>query len=271
MTTWRSAEPRPVKSHGLPGISRAAWRLPSMLVLIYAALPVFVVVRICELPWGRPVTPRIMQAVCRGCLRILGIGLKQQGVALQRPGAIVSNHASWLDIFTLSASQPACFVARKDVGSWFGIGILAHATGSVFIERDPRQATKQCKDLANRLACGDKLLIFPEGTSTDGMRVVQFKSTLFGAFLRTGYSRPLVYSACDFAFIFRPLAKTPVFTRGGAIWISCRTYGPYSTAPSGGVAKLILHSPEKVETFANRKVLARHCEAVVAQAHSAIA
>lgn len=269
MTTWRSAEPRPVKSHGLPGISRAAWRLPSMLVLIYAALPVFVVIRICELPWGRPVTPRIMQAVCRGCLRILGIGLKQQGIALQRPGAIVSNHASWLDIFTLSASQPACFVARKDVGRWFGIGILAHATGSVFIERDPRQATKQCKDLANRLACGDKLLIFPEGTSTDGMRVVQFKSTLFGAFFEPDIRDRLYIQPVTLRY-FSPTGEDPRLYA----WWGDMDFVPHLwtilTAPSGGVAKLILHSPEKVETFANRKVLARHCEAVVAQAHSAI-
>lgn len=188
---------------------------------------------------------------------------------MQRPGAIVSNHASWLDIFTLSASQPACFVARKDVGSWFGIGILAHATGSVFIERDPRQATKQCKDLANRLACGDKLLIFPEGTSTDGMRVVQFKSTLFGAFFEPDIRDRLYIQPVTLRY-FSPTGEDPRLYA----WWGDMDFVPHLwsvlTAPSGGVAKLILHSPEKVETFANRKVLARHCEAVVAQAHSAI-
>ena len=241
-----------------------------MLALIYGALLVFFVVRICELPWGRPVTPRITKAVCRGCLRILGIGLKQQGDALQRPGAVVSNHASWLDIFTLSASQPACFVARRDVGNWFGIGILARATGSVFIERDPRQAAKQCKDLANRLACGDKVLIFPEGTSTDGMRVVQFKSTLFAAFFEPD-TRDRLYIQPVTLRYFPPTGEDPRLYA----WWGDMDFGPHLwsilTAPSGGVAKLILHPPEKVGNFANRKVLARHCEAVVAQGHSAIA
>ena len=269
MTTWRSSEPPPVKSYGLSGILRAAWRLPSMIALIYGALAIFFIVRVFELPWGRPVTPRITQIVCKGCLRILGIALTQRGVAMRKLGAIVSNHSSWLDIFTLNASQPGCFVARGDVRSWFGIGILARATGCIFIDRDPRQAAKQCIALANRLASGDKLLIFPEGTSTDGMRIVPFKSTLFEAFFEPDIRERLHLQPVTLRY-FPPTDEDPRLYA----WWGDMEFGPHLwsvlTAPSGGTAKLILHSPEKVENFADRKALARHCEAVITRGYSSI-
>ena len=249
---------------------RAAWRLPSMLVLIYGALAIFFVIRACELPWGRPITPQLSKAVSRGCLRILGIAFVQNGDAMKGPGAVVSNHVSWLDIFTLTASQPACFVARKDVRKWFGIGILAWATGCVFIERDPRQAVKQRQEMARRLAGGDNLLLFPEGTSTDGMQVLPFKSTLFGAFFEPGLRDRMQLQPVTVRYI-PPSGENSLMYA----WWGDMEFGPHLwsvlTAPGGGAVKIVLHTPAKVGAFADRKELARHCEAVVRQEHSATA
>lgn len=270
MTTWRSSEPPPNKSYGLAGILRAAWRLPSMLALIYGTLAVFLVIRACELPWGRPITPQLTKAASRGCLRILGIDLEQQGDASHVSNAVVSNHSSWLDIFVLSASQPACFVARKDVRKWFGIGILAWATGCIFIERDPRQVSKQRQELASRLALGDKLLLFPEGTSTDGMRVLPFKSALFDAFFEPDIRSRMQLQPVTLQYIPPSGEDSRLYA-----WWGDMEFGPHLwtmlTAPAGGIAKVVLHAPERAENFADRKELARRCEAVVAEGFSAIA
>jgi lyso-ornithine lipid O-acyltransferase len=97
---------------------------------------------------------------------------------MQHKGALVANHASWLDIFTLNACDRIYFVSKSEVAGWPGIGWLARATGTVFINRQGREAQMQKLLFEARLRAGHRLLFFPEGTSTDGQRVLDFKSTL---------------------------------------------------------------------------------------------
>ena len=99
------------------------------------------------------------------------------------PSTVVANHASWLDIFALNAPQRIYFVSKDEVRDWPGIGWLARATGTVFIARKSREAGVQARLFETRMAAGHRLLFFPEGTSTDGRRVLPFKTTLFAAFL----------------------------------------------------------------------------------------
>lgn len=103
-------------------------------------------------------------------------------------GALVANHASWLDIFVLNALSRIYFVSKAEVAGWPAIGWLARATGTLFIERDPKQARAQAQQMEDRLRAGHRLLFFPEGTSTDGLRVLPFKPTLFAAFF--GQNQP---------------------------------------------------------------------------------
>jgi lyso-ornithine lipid O-acyltransferase len=115
--------------------------------------------------------------------RILGFKTLVRG-ALPRDGQclIVSNHVSWIDIVVLSSIAPLSFVAKREVAMWPLFGFLAKLQRSVFVDRDKRQTTKHSGDqLQVRLAQGDRLVLFPEGTSHDGASVLPFKSSFFAA------------------------------------------------------------------------------------------
>ena len=115
-------------------------------------------------------------------LYLLSIRVKRLGTPLERPGAVVANHSSWLDIFALNSSQRLYFVSKSEVARWPGIGFLAKATGTLFIRREAKEAFAQKKQLEQRIKKGHRLLFFPEGTSRDGMRVLPVKSALVLSF-----------------------------------------------------------------------------------------
>lgn len=103
-------------------------------------------------------------------------------VASDRPVLIVSNHVSWLDIPALSSVAPISFIAKKEVDGWPFVGWLARLQRCLFIDRQRRSAVHSTsREMMNRLAEGDHLVLFAEGTSSDGNRVLPFKSSLFGA------------------------------------------------------------------------------------------
>lgn len=115
--------------------------------------------------------------------RILGVEVKLVGgIAEAGPLLIASNHVSWLDIVVLSSIAPVSFVAKREVAGWPFFGWLAKLQRSVFVDRTRRQATGVSHDeLSERLSAGEMLVLFAEGTSHDGMTVLPFKSSFFGA------------------------------------------------------------------------------------------
>ena len=185
MTTWNEGE-YPIEAPlGVQGLIRLAWRGTVLALVTFGCLAVLLLVRLVEKPlFGlrRPWTPFITQFVCQTAFRIIGMRRRVFGTVMPQFGAIVANHVSWLDIFALNASKRIYFVAKSEVAKWPGIGWLARATGTVFINRNPREAALQKQIFQDRLHAGHKLLFFPEGTSTDGKRVLSFKPTLFAAF-----------------------------------------------------------------------------------------
>ncbi len=136
---------------------------------------------------------------------------------MHEKGAVVANHSSWLDIFTLNASQRIYFVAKSEVSGWPGIGWLARATGTVFITRKGTEAKRQQDLFEARLRAGHQLLFFPEGTSTDALRVLPFKPTLFQAFFTHGLDRVLFIQPVTVVY-HAPPARTRASTAGGATW-----------------------------------------------------
>ena len=97
-------------------------------------------------------------------------------------GAFVANHSSWIDIVALQRAAAPFLVSKAEVRAWPGIGLIGRAIGTMFIDRRPAEAKRQEALLHARLARGDRMALFPEGTSTDGLRVLPFKSSLFGVF-----------------------------------------------------------------------------------------
>jgi 1-acyl-sn-glycerol-3-phosphate acyltransferase len=126
----------------------------------------------------------------RVVLRILGISVKREGASISRgPALLVSNHVSWLDIVVLSAQAPLSFVAKRDVNGWPFFGSLARLQRTVFVDRDRRHKTGEARDeIRERLRQGDILVLFAEGTSSDGAKVLPFKSSFFAAANTDGIS-----------------------------------------------------------------------------------
>ncbi len=210
----------------------------------------------------RPLTPYLTVFVCRSAFIILGMKYSRRGARMDQRGAVVANHSSWLDIFTLNAGKRIYFVSKAEVAGWPGIGTLAKATGTVFINRDRRDARKQQDIFEDRLLAGHKLLFFPEGTSTDGMVVLPFKTTLFQAFFSDHLRHEMHIQPCT--VVYRaPEGADPRFYG----WWGDMEFGPHLlkvlAAPKQGAVEVIYHEPVRVDDFPNRKSLAAHLEDAV--------
>ncbi|MBT8411207.1 MAG: 1-acyl-sn-glycerol-3-phosphate acyltransferase [Octadecabacter sp.] len=247
------------------GWLRVVLRGTLVALLTFGCLGLLLLVRLLERPLcgqGRPVTPYITQFVCRMAFVLMGIRYARVGAPMRGAGAVVANHSSWLDIFALNAAKRIYFVSKAEVAGWPGIGWLARATGTVFIARDRREAAAQVQVFRERLGHGHKLLFFPEGTSTDGQRVLPFKATLFAAFFDPALRDTLSIQPVSVVY-HAPKGSDPRHYG----WWGDMDFGPHLLAtlaqsPQGGVT-VVYHDPVKVADFADRKALAAALETTV--------
>ncbi|WP_116082200.1 1-acyl-sn-glycerol-3-phosphate acyltransferase [Tropicimonas sp. IMCC34011] len=265
--TWEGDGPGavPTGPRGIAGWLRVLLRGSALGLVTFGGLAVLLLVRLVERPLcglRRPVTPHITQAVCRAAIVILGLRRTQSGQPMPGPGAIVANHASWLDIFALNAGQRVYFVSKSEVAAWPGIGWLARATGTLFIKRDRREARAQADLFAERLAAGHLLLFFPEGTSTDGRRVLPFKTTLFQAFLSDAIPGDMAIQPVTLSY-HAPVGEDARFYG----WWGDMEFGAHLlqtlAARRQGRIHVTYHPPVRAADHANRKDLARSCETAV--------
>ncbi len=116
----------------------------------------------------------------KGVCLIFGIKVKLSGTPVRKGQILyVSNHMSYLDIPVIGTVLRASFVAKKDVASWPVFGFLSKLQQTAFIERSRNAAVKEANALDTMMQEGKSLVVFPEGTSTDGREVIPFKSSLF--------------------------------------------------------------------------------------------
>ena len=114
-------------------------------------------------------------------MRITVVGKPARPSKKKGPVLLASNHNSWMDITVLSAVTKVSFVAKAEVETWPLFGWLAKLQRTIFVKRDARaQTAHQTAELLKRLERGDRLVLFPEGTSSDGNKVLPFNSSLFG-------------------------------------------------------------------------------------------
>jgi 1-acyl-sn-glycerol-3-phosphate acyltransferase len=119
---------------------------------------------------------RVLRAMLRIRLRVEGNPVRG------RAALFIANHVSWVDIVVIGSIAPVAFVAKREVASWPLIGITAKMQRTVFVDRTRRrQAAKAVDEIVARLKSGTAVLLFAEGTSSDGNRVLPFRSALFGA------------------------------------------------------------------------------------------
>lgn len=262
---WEMPEEPAAERISLAGWLRVALRGLTLGGLVFGGLLILLLVRMMERPFyglHRPVSPHITQFVCRNAFRILQMPHRAHGARMTQNGAVVANHASWLDIFTLNARKRVYFVSKAEVAGWPGIGWLARATGTVFIRRDPKDAKLQQQVFEERLLAGHKLLFFPEGTSTDSLQVLPFKSTLFQAFFHDHLRHEMHIQPVT--VIYRaPEGEDPRFYG----WWGDMDFGTHLlktlAARRQGSVEVIYHDPVRVDDFPNRKSLAAHVEQVV--------
>jgi 1-acyl-sn-glycerol-3-phosphate acyltransferase len=158
-------------------------RVPFVLAVFFSSLPFMIALQwglanVAPSRWG-PASVGYYRFLCR----LLRIRIRVQGVPVTgTPVLIVSNHVSWADIVVLGAVAPMVFVAKRDVAGWPLIGAAARAQKVVFVDRERRQQTgNTVNEMAQRLSEGHPVVLFAEGTSSDGNRVLPFRTALIGA------------------------------------------------------------------------------------------
>src|SRR5437764_3980421 len=156
---------------------RALGILIVFVVVTFALLPVQWVAIKLRLPLRRILPHRYHRFVCR----LFGIRISVAGTPAVGSVLMATNHTGWLDIPILSAVWPVSFVAKTEVNRWPFFGTLARMQRSVFVRRERAQSLANRESIRQRLLQGDALVIFPEGTSSDGNRVLPFRSALLSA------------------------------------------------------------------------------------------
>lgn len=100
-------------------------------------------------------------------------------------GLVVSNHLSWLDVLVLQSLMPVAFVAKTEVRRWPVVGYLAQACATIFVDRSSaRSAHAMVEDTAAAMLRGHAVVVFPEGTSSDGTRLGHFHANIFESAIR---------------------------------------------------------------------------------------
>ncbi|MFV0245275.1 MAG: lysophospholipid acyltransferase family protein [Qingshengfaniella sp.] len=261
--TWHSPDPPPeIRPPGWTGILRAALRGGPLILIMAVCLALMGLLRLIERPLcglRRPLTPGLTLFVCRAAFVLTGVSLRVRGQPMVEAGIVVANHSTWFDIFALNARQRVYFVAKQEVAGWAGIGLLAKVTGTLFISRDRGQTLRQKAAFEARLGAGQRLLFFPEGTSSDGQRVLRFNPTLFAAAMAEGglsvQPVTVIYTA--------PEGQDPRFYA----WWGTAELAPHLlhilAAPRQGQVEVIYHPPRPIADFADRKALAVWAEETV--------
>jgi lyso-ornithine lipid O-acyltransferase len=200
--------------------------------------------------------------------RVLGFDVKVLGTrSTVRPTLFVSNHSSYLDIEILGGVIEASFIAKAEVAKWPLLGWLAKLQRTVFVDRRQRSTHQQRDAIIERLARGDNLILFPEGTSDDGTRVLPFKSALFAAVHGAKFPHPISVQPVSIAYVRLNGMPMGRLYRPYFAWYGDMEMAPHLWAMLGlGRAEAVVqfHDPIHPERFATRKEMAEHCWRVVA-------
>jgi 1-acyl-sn-glycerol-3-phosphate acyltransferase len=267
MTTWNGAHPPELPPVTPAGRLAGVLRMTAFVSMTVIALALFIIGRYLRAWLGHWVTYHFLIARLwsRAGLWLIGLRLVVRGKPVAG-GALVANHCSWADILTLRAVKLMYFVAKAEVRSWPAIGLITAVTGTIFIERKRNQAKRQEQVLRERIAANQLLLFFPEGTSSDGLRVLPFKSSLFSAFFYDHHAADLWIQPVTVRYTPAPGSGLPPSFYGwwGEMELGSHIWAVMSRS-FGGRAEVIFHEPVKPQAFHDRKALAGHCGAVVAR------
>ncbi|MFD0985632.1 lysophospholipid acyltransferase family protein [Methyloligella solikamskensis] len=204
----------------------------------------------------------------RWVCKILGIRVSLEGSVESDKGVLlVSNHVSWLDIPVISAIAPVSFIAKREISSWPFVSWLAKLQRTVFVNRERKtEVTEKTSEILRRLEAGDTVVLFAEGTSSDGNTVLPFKTSLFAAVKPSGDEavHPDI-SVQTLAITYRKIYGLPVGSRQRHLigWYGDMDMGSHGWRLLGlGPldVSIRLGPPVPLDDFAGRKELARYTE-----------
>jgi 1-acyl-sn-glycerol-3-phosphate acyltransferase len=250
--------------HRVSRISRATRRAVLILVWTLVAMALQGVLLLVPGPAKVTFARHYWATMCR----ILGLKVRVIGPRLRkvtaagRPIVYVSNHSSWLDILVLGGRLRACFIAKEEVGTWPVISWIARLGRTVYVRRQRATTSRERDEMRERLAAGDNLVLFPEGTTSDGSRVLPFRSAFFSLVeqpVTADGRRPLVQPVSvvydRLAYLPTGRASRPLFAWYGDMDIGSHFW---RLAQHRGLrATVLLHTPLDPAAFPSRKALAQ--------------
>ncbi len=263
-TAWES----PVSESGRYLLRRIRVIRRFMAILLWT-LPAMPVQALCLLLPGRPKVAfaRLYWALFS---RLLGVRVRVIGEPVRatatRSVVFVSNHSSWVDVPVLGGVLDGCFVAKGEVAGWPVIGTIARLGRSVFVSRQRGTTGREIDDMRSRLRAGDNLILFPEGTSSDGSRVLPFRSSFLAVAEAADGPPPLIQPV---SVVYDRLgglptgrSSRPVFAWYGDMDIASHFWrlGQYS----GLRVTVLLHAPLDPARFSDRKALSQAVWRIVA-------
>jgi len=203
---------------------------------------------------------KLKQRWSRRLLSVLGVELRVAGTSPQ--GLLVANHISFLDIFVITSVAPAIFVSKDEVRHWPLIGWLATRADTLFLERGSRSAAQRARAaLVERLAAGDRAAIFPEGTTTNGEKVLPFHGALFQAAIDAG--APVTPVALRYVHASGGHSNAPAYIDDITLW-QCLVA---IARADGLVAEVDILEPIP-SLIADRRHLAAHAHRAIAHARA---
>ena len=251
------------------------WRVPFVLAVLAQVTPPMMAVQAVALKYNWRIAHKMPVWFHRLVLKLLRVRVRIEGApAPDRPLLIVSNHLSWLDIVVIGAAFPVSFIAKAEVGTWPLIGTFARMQRSVFIDRTRRTATRDAHAaMTARLAQGDPLVLFAEGTTSDGHRVLPFRSALIGAATSVATEEgPARVQALTVAYPGRAGAETAL-PGPDLAWHGDMDLLPHLKDVIMGPpiqAVLRFGTPVAIAPEGDRKALARDLEAEIARTYDAL-
>lgn len=195
---------------------------------------------------------------------ILRVKVSTEGAPTKEGNVIyVGNHLSYADIGSIGGSLSASFISKAEVKGWPILGQLAAVSRTVFISRDRNAAVKCIADIKKTLTTGQNLILFPEGTSTNGLEVLPFKSTLFELFLSDELKETLTVqpftitiTGVDGRNIEKPEDNDLYAYYGEDVFFPHL----WKLAKSKGASVLLtFHAPRKASDYNDRKKFAADC------------
>ncbi|MCV6636301.1 lysophospholipid acyltransferase family protein [Candidatus Albibeggiatoa sp. nov. NOAA] len=163
-------------------------RIPLLLIHIILG---FILSFLAYAPWLNPLLPKflppwIVTTWSRVLMMICGVRIRYHGQREAVPTLFISNHVSWLDIFSLLGTFHVTFVSKEEVRDWTVIGWLATRVGTLYMKRGNNAMQLASGQMVSLLESGHHVLLFPEGTTTDGTDVKRFFARMFQAGMDAG-------------------------------------------------------------------------------------